>query len=133
MDRDTAKPKNDKVELKLGDGGYTSAPDPRLAGPPLQGDRKRKAERLCMNAKHLEVVTDGTTGATSIVVDGVPLGGLIRFEMVVQKGFPRVSAVVEQTYVHESIKEYGENAGKDVTTGEANLPATVTIDVFKRV
>lgn len=125
------------LEVKPGaDGIYDQPPDPQKAGPPLQGDRNRKrSERLCMRARLLQVASDGTLKGTTITVqgeDGAPkaLGGLIRFEMSVQRGFPRVSALVEQTYVYESIPEIGENAGKDVMVGDR--PDTLTIDIFER-
>lgn len=125
------------LEVKPGaDGIYDAPPDPLKAGPPLQGDRGRKrVERLCMRARLLEVVSDGTLAGTQLTVmgeDGIPrtLGGLIRFEMIVQRGYPKVSALIEQTYVHEEMQEYGENAGKTVVNGDK--PDTLTIDIFER-
>ena len=123
-----------RIELTLEDGGYLQAQDPNLASPPLSIDRNRKAvqERMCMKAKSLEIISDGTPGGTSIMVDGVHLGGLVRLEFVVQRGFPRVAAIVEQTYVKEDIKEYAEGAGKE-ETGPGDSPATITIEIFKRI
>lgn len=123
-------PPKQLVELNLSQG--VTSKDPRMAGPPLPSDgRKKPTERLCMKAQHLVIETDGTLAGTTITVDGVQMGGLVRLELGVQKGYPRVSATVEQTYVREEIPEYGENAGVEVKTDNGN-PATILVDIFKR-
>jgi len=127
--------KSDRVELKAGEGGYVAAPDPRLVGPRVSLDGRVKAgERMSMKAKRLEIVSDGTLGGTSVVVDGVQVGGLVRLELLAQKGFPRVTAVAEMLYNHENIAEYAERAGKPVRLSEDPDAgaATVLVDIFVR-
>lgn len=122
---------SDKVELKLGEGGYQSAPDPRMRGPEIAVDRGRsRADAMCMRAQRLEVVSDGTLAGTKVIIDGVQVVGLIRFELVASKGFPRVTAVATMACEHMNTPMYGENAGKEIKG--SNAQATVTADVFRR-
>lgn len=123
------KPAADRVELKFGPEGYKMAPDPRMAAPTAQADARR-VERMCMRASRLEIVSDGTLRGTQLVVDGVAIGGVRRFEMIAQNGFPRVTAVVDLAVMNEQIPEYGEKAGQPTKSGE--VPTTVTVDVFRR-
>lgn len=125
------KKKDDRVELRFGEGGYQPPPDPKLASPPLPGDRGR-VERLCMRAKKLEIVSDGTPEGTIVIVDGQALGGLVSLALVVQRGYPRVSCQVTQTYVREDLPEFGENRGKEVKAAQSNVPDTVLVDIFER-
>lgn len=123
------KPAADRVELKFGPEGYKMPQDPRWAQPPSQTDR-RAGERMSMRASRLEIVSDGTLKGTQIIIDGVAIGGVRRFEMIAQNGYPRIAAVVDMTTVHEQIGEAGDRAGKEVRHGEAT--AVVMVDVFRR-
>ena len=123
------KPADDRVELKFGPNGFQLPQDPRWAAPPAQSDR-RPAERMCMRATRLEIISDGSLAGTQIIIDGVAIGGVRRFELIAQNGYPRVTAVVDLTTVHEQIGEHGDRAGKEVRQGDA--PAIVTADVFRR-
>jgi len=122
---------DDRVELKFGQDGYQTAPDPTMKGPAASVDRRKRPDRLCMKAKSLQVVSDGTLAGTAVFVDGVQVGGLVRFEMVAQKGYRRVTAVVDMNYDKEAIEEHGELAGQEVRDDSGN-PMTITVDVFRR-
>lgn len=121
----------DRVQLQLGRNGYESPPDPRIRGPQATVDRKRPpgADRMCMKARKLEVVSDGTLEGTRVVVDGVQIQGITRFELIASRGFPRVTAVATMSCQHMNIPEYGENAGKEIKDG---VQSSVTADVFRR-
>lgn len=123
-------PVADRVELRLGEGGYQMVQDPATAAPPTSLDSRRVAERHCMRARSIEIVSDGTLEGTQIKVDGVFVGGLTRLEVIVQKGFPRVAAVATMRYDRMNIPEYGDQAGKEVRHGET--PATILVDLFER-
>lgn len=122
---------NDRVELKLGTDGYATPPDPAMKAPAALVDRRKRVERLCMKAKSLQVVSDGTLAGTAVFVDGQQIGGLVRFEMVAAKGYRRVTAVVDMNYDKEAIEEHGELAGQEVRDDNGN-PMTITVDVFRR-
>lgn len=124
-------PPDDLVELKFGENGFQAPADPRLKGPALTGEGPRRGERMCMKAKRLEIRSDGDIGGTVLVVDGVVLGGVTRFEMVVSKGYRRVSAVVTMKYDREDIGEYAEQRGAEVRHDDGS-PSTVIVDVFTR-
>lgn len=121
---------SDRVELKFGPGGYQLPTNPQLKGPQLASDRRRN-DRMCMKARKLEIVSDGTIAGTVILVDGVQMDGVVRFELVAQASTPRVAAVVTTKYVNENIGEYAETKGKEVKNDDGS-PATVTVDVFRR-
>jgi len=125
----TAKSK--RVELKPTDGGYRFPTNPDMQGPQLAGDRRRVGERMCMKAKKLEVVSDGSLEGTSIIVDGVQIGGLTRFELVAAKGYKRVSAVATMKYDHADLDVYGESRGQEVKNDDGS-PTIVTVDIFTR-
>jgi hypothetical protein len=122
---------NDRTELKFGPDGYAQPPNPDLKAPAASIDRRKKVERLCMKARSLQVVSDGTLAGTAIMVDGKQVGGLVRFEMVAQRGYRRVTAVVDMNYDREPIEEHGELAGQEVRGDDGN-PLTVTVDIFRR-
>ena len=124
-------PTPERTELKFGPDGYASPPNPDLKGPAASIDRRKRPERLCMKARSLQIISDGTLVGTAIVVDGVQLGGLVRFEMVAQKGYRRVTAVVDMNYDREAIEEHGELAGQEVR-GDDGTPMVVTVDIFRR-
>ncbi len=121
---------DDRVQVTMGEGGYQEVPDSRIRGPKLQVDRPRGGDAMCMKASKLEIVSDGTLAGTKVFVDGVQIDGLIKFEMVAQKGFPRVTAVATMACDYMDIPEYGENAGKRIKG--SNAQATVTADIFRR-
>lgn len=122
---------NDRTELKFGVDGYAKPPNPDLKAPAASIDRRKKVERLCMKARSLQVVSDGTLAGTAVLVDGKQVGGLVRFEMVAQRGYRRVTAVVDMNYDREPIEEHGELAGLEVQ-GDDGTPMTVTVDIFRR-
>jgi len=122
---------HDRTELKFGPDGYALPSNPDLKAPAASIDRRKRPDRLCMKAKKLQVVSDGTLAGTVIVVDGQQIGGLVRFEMVAAKGYRRVTAVVDMNYDREAIEEHGELAGQEVR-GDDDAPMTVTVDIFRR-
>ena len=132
MRPDRIKLVDERVELKLGKDGYETVPDPALvAPPPTAPDRRPKSERMCMKAQKIEIVSDGTIGGTQVIVDGVKIGGLVRFEFVAQKGYNRVLAIATMKYDHEDIAEFGDTAGQEVKA-ESGSAKTITADVFRR-
>lgn len=118
------------VELKPGPEGYKLPSDPKLAAPRASIDGKRPVDRLCMKASKLEVISDGTLAGTVLLVDGVPLGGVVRFEMIAQRGYPRVTALVDTYYDHAA--EPGEEEARPALLASGR-PAVVTIEIFKRL
>jgi hypothetical protein len=120
----------DKVELRLGEGGYQAAQDPARAAPPTSIDSRRSVDRHCMRARSIEIISDGTLAGTVLKVDGVFVGGITRLEIVAQKGFPRVAAVATMRYDRMNIPEFGDQAGTEVRHGET--PATLLVDIFER-
>lgn len=125
---------SERVELKFGPGGYQTPEDPNLKGPIASTDRRpgrTRGDRLCMQAKRIEIVSDGTLAGTSIVVDGVQLGGLVRFEMVAQKGYRRITAVADMNYDRAAIEEHGDLAGQQVE-GDDGVAMVVSVDIFRR-
>lgn len=117
-------------EIKFGPGGFKLPADPTMEGPKLASDRRR-GERMCMKAKRLEIISDGSIAGTAVLVDGVQIDGIVRFELVAQASTPRVAAVVTMKYKHEDINEHAENKGQEVKNDDGS-PATVTADIFKR-
>ena len=70
--------------------------------------------------------------ALQIIVDGVQIGGLVRFELIAQKGYKRVTAVVDMNYDKEDDQQlHAELAGTPVC-GDDGKPLTITVDVFRR-
>jgi len=124
-------PNEDRVEVKMGPGGFQMPQDPETAAPRASVDKRDKIDRYSMKAKSLQVVSDGTLAGTAIMVDGVMIGGVTRFEMVAQKGYKRITAVVDMAYDKENTPEHGELAGTEVRS-DSGAPMTIMVDVFKR-
>lgn len=118
------------VEVKPDAGGVYRLPsDGKLQAPRASIDGKRPVDRLCMRARRLEVISDGTLAGTVLLVDGVPISGVVRFELVTQSGYPRVTALVDTHYDHAA--EPGEEEARPALLASGR-PAVVTIEIFKR-